>query len=146
MPCLSRSLVGFHPASTEDAEQLKGVELGDKVEVVFAENRITEKQRSALHVYLRQVVNALNDAGLDQRVVLKPEVEIPWTEASAKEHLWRPIQKLMTDKVSTTELDTVDPSDIHRVLDKHLAERFGISFPWPSKEAPMVGEGRHKKV
>jgi len=31
MPYLTRALAGFHPSSTEDANQLKDVELGDKV-------------------------------------------------------------------------------------------------------------------
>ena len=100
-------------------------------------DHLTEKQRAALHVYIRQVVAALNAGGLDQRKVLKPGVDIPWTEDAAKNQLWRPIQEAMTGKHSTTELSTVDPSEIHKVLDRHLAEKFGISFPWPSNADPF---------
>ena len=92
----------------------------------------TDKQNKALHVYCELLAEALNNAGLDMKAVLKPEIDIPWTQISVKEHLWRPIQRIMMDKESTTELDTVNPSDIHRVLDRHIAEKFGVSIPWPS--------------
>ena len=125
------------PADNASREELKGL---IEVDVVPAEKAMTAKQRSSIHVYLRQVMTALNNAGLDMRKVLKPGVEIPWTEYAAKEFLWRPIQKAMTGKESTTALKTVDPSEVHQVLDKHLSEKFSVSFPWPSKQPPMMGD------
>ena len=96
------------------------------------EEQRTDKQNKALHVYCELLAEELNKAGLDMRTVLKPEVDIPWTKISVKNFLWRPIQKIMMDKESTTELNTCNPSDIHRVLDRYIAEKFGISVPWPS--------------
>ena len=49
----------------------------------------TEKQNNSLHAYCQGLADELNSAGLDMRVVLKPEYEIPWTKESVKEHLWR---------------------------------------------------------
>ena len=93
----------------------------------------TSAQNRALHLYLTQLADALNEAGLEMRVVLKPEVEIPWNCMSAKEHLWKPVLKAMQNKDSTTEMTTVDPTEIKRVIDRHLAERFGFVSPdWPS--------------
>ena len=40
------------------------------------------------------IANALNDAGLDMKKVLKPEIDIPWNTATVKEYLWRPVQNL----------------------------------------------------
>jgi len=94
----------------------------------------TSQQNRALHKYLTQIAEALNDAGYDMKKTLKPDVEIPWNAKMAKEFLWRPIQEIMTGKHSTTELNTVDPTEIHQVLDRHLAEKFGVSVPWPSDE------------
>jgi len=94
----------------------------------------TNLQNRSLHLYCEMLANALNDAGLDMKTVLKPEVDIPWNKDMVKEYLWRPIQKVMTEKASTTEIDTTDPSQIHKVLDRHMAEKFGVSVPWPSKE------------
>lgn len=92
------------------------------------------RQNSALHLYLKALAVALNMAGLDQRKVLKPGVEIPWSAESAKEYLWRPIQKAVTGKDSTTEPQTTDYPLICDVLNRHMAEKFGISVPWPTVE------------
>lgn len=93
----------------------------------------TDQQNRALHKWLDMLADDLNSAGLEMRVVLKPDVEIPWTKESCKNFLWRPIQQAMLSKESTTELNTVDPTEIKRVIDRHLAERFGFLSPdWPS--------------
>ncbi len=96
--------------------------------------KLTPQQRKALHLYLRELAAALNAAGLDMKATLKPSVEIPWTEEMAKEFLWRPIQKVMTKKESTEELDKLDVSEIYAVLDRHIAEKFGVHVEFPSDE------------
>ncbi len=93
--------------------------------------RRSGRQNNSLHLYLKALSVALNMAGLDQRKVLKPGVEIPWSAGSAKEYLWRPIQKAVTGKDSTTEPQTTDYPLIYDVLNRHMAEKFGISVPWP---------------
>jgi hypothetical protein len=97
----------------------------------------TTKQNSSLHVYLKAVSKALNDAGYDMKKVMKPEVEIPWDDDGlmAKEHLWRPIQKIMLDKESTTEPERGDYTKVYEVLNRHLSAKFGISVPWPTNDA-----------
>ena len=97
----------------------------------------TLSQNAALHLYYRMLAEALNDAGLDARKTLKPEIEIPWTPEMIKDLLWRPIQEAMTGKHSTTELNTVDPSEIYQVLDRHLGEKFAIHVPFPSHEGDL---------
>jgi len=93
----------------------------------------TIQQNKALHKYLELLSEALNDAGYDMKKTLKPGVDIPWNKDMAKEFLWRPIQEAMTGKHSTTELNTVDPSEIYLVLDRHISEKFGIHIEWPSE-------------
>jgi len=102
----------------------------------------TEKQRTiqqnkALHLYFQLIANALNDAGLDMRAVLKPGVEIPWTKQSIKDHLWRPIQKLYLKKQSTTELLSKDIDKIFDILNRHIA-KFGVSEAFPSLEEIII--------
>src|SRR3990167_11482755 len=63
----------------------------------------TPAQNNSIHLGCKLIADALNDAGLDMREVLKPEIEIPWTMQSAKDHLFRPVMKTMTNKQSTTE-------------------------------------------
>lgn len=91
-------------------------------------------QNAALHKYLEMLAELLNEAGLDMKKVLKPQVDIPWTKESAKEHLWKPIQQIVIDKSSTTQATTAEYSQVYDVLSRHLAEKFGIYCPWPSRE------------
>ena len=90
----------------------------------------TSQQNRALHLDCKLIADALNDAGLDMRVVLKPEIDIPWTTQSVKEFLWKPIQKSMTLKTSTTELSKAEGEfeKIHDVLMRHLGEKHGIEY------------------
>lgn len=94
----------------------------------------TDRQNAAMHLYFTQLAEALNDSGLDMRVVLKPEIAIPWTPTSIKEQLWRPVQRLQLDKRSTTELTTKDLDAIYDTINRHIGERFGIHIPFPSNE------------
>lgn len=95
----------------------------------------TLSQNAALHLFLAWLCEELNAGGFDMRTVLKQEVEIPWTVGSAKEYLWRPIQKALTEKTSTTEITTVEPTVIHQTLARHLGEKLGIVCPaWPTRE------------
>lgn len=93
----------------------------------------TLTQNRALHKYCDMLADALNDAGYDMKKVIKQEVDIPWSQQSAKEFLWRPIQKAVTGIDSTTKPETSQYSAIYEVLDRHMAQKFGVSVPWPTK-------------
>lgn len=92
------------------------------------------KQKNALHLYCRMLSQALSDAGLDMKQVLKPGTEIPWTEVAVKEFLWRPIQKVMTGKKSTKEPYRKNYGEIYDVLNRKISEQFGVHVPWPVKK------------
>ncbi len=95
----------------------------------------TDRQNRALHLWLTMLADELNQAGLDQRKVLKPSVSIPWTQEAAKEQLWKPIQEAMFEKRSTTTLTKVEVGKVEEVLTRHLADRFGVQAPsWPHFE------------
>ena len=95
----------------------------------------TLTQNAALHLFLTRLAETLNEAGFDMRRVLKHDAEIPWSPATAKDFLWRPIQEALTQKHSTTEITTVEPTVIHETLCRHLGSKLGITCPaWPSKE------------
>ena len=91
----------------------------------------TNKQNNALHLWISQLVLELDNAGLDMKKVLKPTVDIPWTDALAKEYLWKPVQKAMLGKESTRELDTGEVSKVYETLNRHMANKFGVSIPFP---------------
>ena len=96
----------------------------------------TDTQNRSLHKGFELIAKTLNDAGLDMRKVIKPEVDIPFTKESVKEFLWRPIQKAMFSKKSTTELDKVSEIDeVWEVLMRHLGEKHGIEYiEFPNKK------------
>lgn len=96
----------------------------------------TAQQNRALHLYFTHLAEALNDAGLDMRKVLKPEVEIPWSTMSVKEFLWRPIQEAQLGKSSTTELTTDEIDKVYDTVNRHLAKH-GVHVSFPSVEELM---------
>lgn len=94
----------------------------------------TQTQNAALHLYLRMLSEALNDAGMDMKATLNEGVDIPWNEAQAKEYLWKPIQKAITGKNSTKDPKRTEYVEIYETLNRLTAEKFGISVPWPCKD------------
>ena len=98
------------------------------------EQQRTILQNKSLYLYFRLLAKALNEAGWDMKKTLKEEVEIPWTEEMVKTHLWVPIQEIMLEKHSTTEMTTKEPSEVYAVLDRHLSSKTGVHVEWPKDE------------
>ena len=94
----------------------------------------TPTQNNCLHKWLGMVAETLNDAGLDMKTVIKPEVSIPWSKTSAKEFLWRPIQEAYTGENSTTKPSTKEYPVIADTIARHLGSKFGVTLPaWPTR-------------
>jgi hypothetical protein len=95
----------------------------------------TKRQNSALHVFCELLSDLLNASGLDQRKVLKPEIEIPWSGRDVKEKLWKPIQEAVIGKHSTTEANRVEYTQVYDVLAHHMATKLNVVVPdWPRKQ------------
>lgn len=92
----------------------------------------TIRQNAALHLYFTQLSEALNEAGLDQRKVLKPGVEIPWSPDAVKEQIYRPIMRAQLGKESTADQTVAEIDKVFDTITRHLGERFGIHIPFPS--------------
>ncbi len=88
-------------------------------------------QNSAIHLYFTKLAKALNAAGWDMRRTLRQEIEIPWDDYLVKNFLWRDLQKAMTDKESTTDLEAHEVGKIYQTLSRHLAQKLGVSVPFP---------------
>lgn len=91
----------------------------------------TLTQNSALHLFFSLLTETLNDAGLDMKHVIKEEVSIDWTPDMVKNYLWRPVQKAMLGKESTTELTKIEVGQVYETLNRFLGEKFAIHTPWP---------------
>lgn len=112
----------------------------DKIEAIRKEPVKTRTliQNRALHLMFEHLSQELNDAGLDMRKTLKPGVEIPWNKNTVKEYLWRPIQKAVTLKESTTKLDTKEIDKVFEILLRHMGNKFGVEIQFPSIETLMM--------
>ena len=111
---------------------------GLDVELTPVIKRRTDKQRKSLHLWLRMLTVALNDSGLDQKIVIeamRKGVDLPWSDKTAKENLWRPIQLALTGEHSSNDIDTVEPSVICNTLSRWLSQTFDgfIPPPWPDR-------------
>jgi hypothetical protein len=100
----------------------------------------TDQQNNSMHLYERMLAKALNEAGWETKRFLsaKPEIEIPWTKESIHELIWKIVLNAMTNKTSSTEMNTVDMNDVYLVVDRHISELTGVSVPWPTNEPPML--------
>ena len=99
------------------------------------EKKITQTQNSSIHLYFKLLAYELNEAGFDVMKTMSHDVPIPWNEHLVKELIWRKVQKAMTDKRSTTKLDTKEVSEIYRVIDNHISNisKGEISIPFPNR-------------
>lgn len=104
------------------------------------EKQRTLKQNKALHVLFQSLADELNDAGLDMRKTLKPEINISWNGKTVKEYLWRPVMKAQVQKESTTELNTKEIDMIFDTINRHLGEKFGLHVDFPSIETILMNE------
>ena len=94
----------------------------------------TLTQNKSLHRYFALLAEALNDSGQDMRTTLKPGIEIPWGSESIKNLMFKPIIKAMFDVDSTKDLDSKQISEAYEVLNRHTAEKLGVSVIWPHDE------------
>ncbi len=100
----------------------------------FKQSR-TLAQNNSIHLYCDWVSEALNECGQDVRKFIKPGIDLMWTPYLVKELLWRPTQKALFGKKSTTQLNKIgEIDDIYDVLNKAISERTGQHIPFPSVE------------
>lgn len=98
--------------------------------------KMTQKQRGALHVWCEQFANKLNDAGYTRKYLkINGDIaEVDWTMIAFKEDVYKPMLKALTLKVSTEQQSTVNPSDVANHINRHMGQLLGITIGWPSKE------------
>lgn len=98
----------------------------------------TSTQNKSLHLFFTNLASTLNEAGLDMKAVLKPQVMIPWTPENVKEYLWKPVQRVLLHKSHTADLTTKEVSEVYEVFNRHLGESVGVYEPFPSNEEQML--------
>jgi hypothetical protein len=91
----------------------------------------TDLQNRAIHVYCRNVANAMNDSGESVQTVFTAPVDL--SQENVKEGMFKVIMTaLYPDIKSTTDLDTKQVTEVFENMNRILAERYMISVDWPS--------------
>lgn len=135
--------IGSKPFLMEDDEMIP-LEPDKVYEVV--EKRLdkrTVQQNRALHLYCKQVAEALNNAGLTVTMVLKPEIQ--FSMITVKEQMLKPILTALRGKESTTQTTTQEINDVYDVMNKALSEKFGVNVPFPSIDSMLFEEQLNDK-
>jgi len=98
----------------------------------------TGQQNNALHLWLGQVADAMNNAGYDLKAVLEAKpIPVSCTKENMKQNVFKPIMRaLYPQYTSTTQLEKIEVSDVYEHMNRWLAQEFGISVPFPSEETP----------
>lgn len=94
----------------------------------------TARQNRALHKWFELMADELNGAGYDVQTILGQAVGRSWDKEAVKSLLWKPIQEAVTGKESTADADRTEYTSVYEELTRHLADRFGVSVPWPEEE------------
>ena len=101
------------------------------------EKQRTDQQNKALHLYYKNLAEALNDAGYTVQLVLKEKIDLDWDMQKVKDLLWREAQKAILYKKSTTELSKMEDIDkVYDHLNRHISEKFKlhVAFPFECKD------------
>jgi hypothetical protein len=111
--------------------------IGLKVQDVKpAISKRTLTQNKALHLLFTQLAEEMVEKGIDMRTFIR--VPVSFTPYSIKEYLWKPLQRALTGKNSTTQLDkTEDINLIYDNLNRIIVERTNGEIempPFPSLE------------
>ena len=105
------------------------------------EEKRTTQQNKSLWLWFTLLAEKLNDAGLDMRVLLKEGIDIPWNKQTIHDFIWKPVQKALLQKDSTTKLLKKEEIDkVYDTLTRHLGTKFGVYQEFPSIEHLMEEE------
>ena len=102
----------------------------------------TNLQNRSLHLYFKLIANALNDAGIDQRILMnsfKYGFKVPNTEVSTK-MLFQRIAGVIHGEDKTHRLSTKEIQQTYEAMDMGLSQKHGVHIPWPSLEEQMMQE------
>lgn len=119
----------FFVAYIEDQAE-KGI---DRVYKIQKADR-TWRQNNTLHLLFRRMAKDLNDAGFEIPHPFKPDLEIPYSEESVKELLYKPIITMYFKVDRSTELTTEQLSESMTILVDAVNRNTGVYTPIPTGE------------
>jgi hypothetical protein len=111
------------------------IKKGNTIEQKYIRKTRSTQENRALHLYYSNAASALLEIGYNYNYINQMTgevIEIPFTGALFKEHIWRPLQKTIFKIESTTKLTNPMINDILEVLSNWLAEK-GILVKFPNR-------------
>jgi hypothetical protein len=95
----------------------------------------TDTQHRALFKYLGDLANALNEAGVDQKMFIDhlKGWELPITKEFLH-HIWKLKQEKMFTTNSTKDLEVSQVSQVYDVVNKFVSQEFGIECAFPTAQ------------
>lgn len=105
---------------------------------------LTIRQNRAIHAFLGHLARLYNDHDITVAAVsevLQSRVSVEWTGDMAKEAIWRPLQKAITGKRSSTKIDTAQVSTIVGAVQRMSADHLGVSVPFGIHQLVDEGSG-----
>lgn len=106
----------------------------------MTEKKRTDQQRKAIEVYCRMLGECMNLAGYEQRAVfalMKEGFDIPWSQDTVKENMFKPLVKAMLNKDSTADLAPDEVNKVYEVLNRWTGEKLGVTVDFPDRHGPM---------
>jgi len=98
----------------------------------------TNQQNRAMHKFFTIIADELNNIGATFSYEFGSEImELPYTSELIKETLWKPIQKALFNKDSTTEITTEEINQIIDVITLKFGE-MGIPITFPSRIGLLI--------
>lgn len=93
------------------------------------------QQNKSCHKYFTELADALNEAGVDQRLFIDhlKGWEVPITADFIK-HIWKLKQQKMFLTDSTTKMTTDQVSKVYDQINMFVGQEFGVHTPFPSSE------------
>jgi hypothetical protein len=102
------------------------------------EKQRTLTQNKALHKWFEMCAQECMEHGTDVRLFFEKassNFECAFDKESFKHLIYKPTLKAMRDKDSTTDMNTVEPSEVCEALSQGWVKRFGYPLPpFPSLE------------
>ena len=105
----------------------------DRVYTIEKADR-TYRQNRTIHLLFRRMAEALNDAGFEIRHPMKADLEIPYSEESVKELLYKPIITSYFKVNRSSELNTEQLSESMEILVDAVNRNTGVYVHIPSQE------------
>ena len=94
----------------------------------------TPQQNKSLHLYCKLLAEAFNDAGFTVQMVMKKDWDSSWTQELVKELIWKKFLLIKYGKNSTTEITTVQVTEIFDDININLGEKFGFTVEFPNRD------------